>query len=101
MIADGVEANVLIEISFGFLLDVVSMVIYLSECFLAHLAMPKMSLYDDHLSLVLSVLLVLSASVDSILKDEFYMSSLKFSLIISTISLILLGSNVLLSRITI
>ena len=40
--------------------------------------MPKMSLYDSHLSLVLSMLLALSASVDSILKDEFYMSSFMF-----------------------
>ena len=53
--------------------------------FLAHLAMPKMSLYDNHFSL--AMLLVLSASVDSILKDEFYMSSLKCSLTILTNSL--------------
>ena len=36
-------------------------------CFLAHLAMPKMSLYDHHLSLSLSSLssLLASVSVDS------------------------------------
>ena len=34
-------------------------------CFLAHLAMPKMSLYDHHLSLSLSVLLLASVSVGS------------------------------------
>ena len=33
---------------------------------LAHLDMPKMSLYDHHLSLSLSVLLLASVSVDSL-----------------------------------
>ena len=36
----------------------------MAAIFLAHLAMPKMSLYDHHLSLV-SLLLLASASVDS------------------------------------
>ena len=45
--------------------DSINQVPLILAIFLDHLAMPKMSLYDHHLSLSLSVLLLASVSVDS------------------------------------